>query len=100
MNAKLFHLDWPTEDNMRISGDSNGYILTSGVLFCNVFANPPAAYEWIDESNGNITDGQSIQITHSGKYTCNVSNTIRGKCYQESKSIHVQGKLHILVDQY
>src|SRR6218665_826638 len=78
----------------------NGFILTSGLLFCNVFANPPAAYKWSDESNGNITDGQSIQITHSGTYTCNVSNIIRGQCNQLSKSITVNSKLHILVSQY
>src|SRR6218665_2087207 len=80
---------------MVITGHDDGHIRTSAPLKCSANVNPTATYTWIDESNGNTINGSTINITHSGKYTCNASNIIRGQFHQHSKSITLQGKSHV-----
>lgn len=82
---------------MTIIGHKNGQILHSALLSCSAAANPPTTYTWIDESNGVVTNGPTIIINKSGKYTCNASNIIRGKYYHQSKSIDLQGKFCVLI---
>src|SRR6218665_166161 len=91
LQSKSFYLDWPTYDNMRITDDNNGQIRIPAVLNCSAAAYPPATYAWIDESNGNTINGPTITINHFGNYTCIASNIIRGRRYQQSKSITLQG---------
>lgn len=77
---------------MTIIGDNNGEIGTSALLYCYAAANPPATYKWIDETSGEITNGPTIIVHHSGNYTCTASNIIRGHKYQHSKTVNLQGK--------
>ena len=76
---------------MTITGHANGQIRTPAMLNCSAASNPPATYKWLDESNVKIAEGSTIIITHGGKYACSASNIIRGRLYQQSMSITLQG---------
>lgn len=80
---------------MTITDDNKRQIRALAVLTCYAAANPPATYEWTDESTGEITKGAKVVINHSGNFTCNASNVIRGKTFHQSKLVYWQSMLLI-----
>lgn len=81
--------DWPTEDNITITGQNK----TPAVLHCNVVANRSVTYVWMDETNGRIiTRGPTIIANHGGNYTCIASTIINRRYFCQAKSVNVLGK--------
>lgn len=65
-------------------------------LYCKAFGNPNPSFTWIkgNRSNETIVDTDSFiirnaNISDSGLYTCNTSNSIDGIVYSENISTYI-----------
>ena len=58
-----------------ITGARNGDQVYQGTtVTCNVDANPPPNYSWLDVTYRNRTNSSSLPIEHSGEYQCTAWN--------------------------
>lgn len=78
---------------------------TSINLTCKSNGNPKPNYQWYKENNNELISTSAnwtitdINVTNSGAYTCNVSNTFNGKTHRNAKHVHInimnKGKLSL-----
>ncbi|CAC5399303.1 unnamed protein product [Mytilus coruscus] len=79
---------------------------TSILLTCKSDGNPKPYYQWYKENDNELISTneswtiKNMNVTNSGVYTCNVSNTFNGDTYRNAKNVHIdimnKGKLNFV----